>query len=172
MARQIGWALAALIVTGSVVGAADGVRGQTETGSPPQQKPNQQDNRRDAGHRGPWIWWKDKGAVGELKLTPEQSARIDEIFKKSMERARPLREEVQQLEVALDKTIRAATTDVREFAQQVDLIESKRAELNKMRTVMLYRMRLVLNADQNARFQAMVDRWEAERRKQDSDRRR
>jgi hypothetical protein len=41
-----------------------------------------------------------------------------------------------------------------------------------MRIVMLYRMRRVLNADQNARLQAMFDRNDAARKKQDDDRRR
>jgi hypothetical protein len=45
-----------------------------------------------------------------------------------------------------------------------------RAELNTLRTVMLYRMRRVLNSDQNAKVQAMWDRREAERRR-DGDKR-
>ena len=48
----------------------------------------------------------------------------------------------------------------------------KRAELNKLRVVMLYRMHRVLDAEQNTKFQAMIDRWEAERKKQDGDHRR
>jgi len=34
-----------------------------------------------------------------------------------------------------------------------------------MRVLMLYRMHRVLTPEQNARFQAMVDRWDAARKK-------
>jgi hypothetical protein len=37
---------------------------------------------------------------------------------------------------------------------------------------MLYRMRRVLNAEQNVKFQALFDRRDAERKKQDAERRR
>lgn len=108
--------------------------------------------------------------VAELGLSAEQSATIDQIFESAMEKARPLRDEVKRLEVELDHAMRANTAQVAVFARQVDKIENMRAELNKTRTVMLYRMRRVLSADQNAKFQAMHDRWEAGRKK-DADRR-
>jgi hypothetical protein len=76
------------------------------------------------------------------------------------------------MERDLNATIRASTTDVAVFTRQVQKIEARRAELNTMRIVMLYRMRRVLNADQNARLQAMFDRNDAARKKQDDDRRR
>ena len=166
MARQFRWALAALVIIGSAGAAA------SQAEYPPQQQSSpksSQDGRRDGEHRT--HWWKDQAVMAQLGLTAEQSARIDEIFQKTMEKARPLRAEVQQLETALEATIRAASVDVPTFAQQVDRIETKRAELNKSRTVMLYRMRRVLTPDQNAKFQAMWDRREAERRKQGGDRR-
>ena len=68
--------------------------------------------------------------------------------------------------------MKANTADVSVVAQQVDRVENKRAELNKLRVVMLYRMHRVLTPEQNAGFQAYMDRREAERKKQDGDRRR
>jgi Spy/CpxP family protein refolding chaperone len=164
MARQLGWALAALIVVGS---GAPGAAFQEE-----QQKPQAQPatERREGHDRGPW--WKAPKTVAELKLTPEQSAAIDAIFHQEIDKAKPLREELQQLEQALDRTMKANTAEVAVVAQQVDRIENMRAQLNKMRTLMLYRMRRLLNAEQNAKFQTMLDQREAERRKNDGDRRR
>lgn len=165
MARQLGWALASLIACGPV--------GSAEAGlfqSGPQQAPAPQEARRD-DRTGRWIWWKDKDAVIELGITPEQSAEIDRIFRQSIEKAKPLREEVMRLEKALSLTIKANTADVSVVEQQVDRVETRRAELNKLRVVMLYRMHKVLSVEQSAKFQAMVDRWETSRKKQGGDRR-
>ncbi|MEO6212667.1 MAG: Spy/CpxP family protein refolding chaperone [Vicinamibacterales bacterium] len=162
MARHTGWALAAFMLVGSAVEAvpdhasapqADQQRGQQKA----EQKPDQ--------HRGPWIWWKDDSARTELKLSAEQVAEIERIFQANMAKAKPLREEVNELEAALNQTMRANTAEISVVSQQVDKVESKRAELNKMRVLMLYRIHRVLSAEQNARFQAMVDRWESARKK-------
>ena len=168
MARHSRRVLAALVITAAAIVTAEArqVQSEPQQPAPQQQAPKPQHEQR----REPW--WKNAKDIAELSLTSQQSAKIDEIFQKAMEQARPLRMEVQNLEKNLDAIIREAKMDVGVFTLEVDKIEGKRAELNKMRTVMLYRMRRVLNAEQNAKFQIMVDRWEADRRRQDGDRRR
>ena len=168
MARHSRRLLAALVITAAAIVTAEARQGQSE----PQQLPPQQQAGKPQHEQRREPWWKNAKDIAELNLTPQQSAKIDEIFQKVMEQARPLRMEVQNLEKNLDAIIREAKMDVGVFTLEVDKIEGKRAELNKMRTVMLYRMRRVLNAEQNAKFQIMVDRWEADRRRQDGDRRR
>jgi Spy/CpxP family protein refolding chaperone len=117
-------------------------------------------------------WWKDESARAEIGFTAEQAAEIDRIFKAYIDKAKPLREEVNALEGALSATMKANMADVSVVEKQVDKVENKRAELNKLRVVMLYRMHRVLTPEQNARLQAYRDRREAERRKLDGDRRR
>jgi Spy/CpxP family protein refolding chaperone len=170
MTRHYRWALAAFVAFGAAAGTTESRPAQAQQQPPPreQQQSAQRDGRRD-NPRLPW--WKEPRMMAELGLSADQSATIDQIFESAMEKARPLRNEVKQLEVELDSAMRANTAQVAVFARQVDKIETKRAELNKTRTVMLYRMRRVLTAEQNARFQAMHDRWEAARKKQDTDRR-
>jgi Spy/CpxP family protein refolding chaperone len=166
MARHTRWALASVLLA-ALTAPLQGGTLQTEHPQAQQAK----DQRRDGNDRRPW--WKNPKDMAEIGLSADQSTEIDRIFHAEIAKMRPLRETVTGLERALDETMRANTADIDAFARQVNKIESKRAELNSMRTVMLYRMRRVLNADQNARFQAMLDRQrEAERRKQDSDRRR
>jgi Spy/CpxP family protein refolding chaperone len=166
MARHTRWALAAVLMAA----LAAPLQGRALQAEHPQVQ-QAKDTRRDGNDRRPW--WKNPKDMTEIGLTTEQSAEIDKIFHAEIAKMRPLREAVNNLERALDETMRANTADIDAFARQVSKIESKRAELNSMRTVMLYRMRRVLNADQNARFQAMLDRQrEAERRKQDAERRR
>ena len=183
MARQFRRALAALaaiLMVASVVTPLEAGRHQSETPPttvpqpPPVQQPQQtqqaRDGRRDGSHdRRPW--WKNPKDMGEIGLTADQSATIDGIWKAGIDKYLALRRTVNELERALDETIRANTADISAFERQVNRIESKRAELNSMRTVMLYRMRRVLNAEQNEKFQAMADRRDADRRKQDADRR-
>jgi len=165
MTRQLGWALAALIACGTA-GSAASAASQSD---PKQNPPPVQQARRDERGRL-WIWWKDKDAIREIGISPEQSAEIDRIFRTEIDTAKPLREEVMRLEKALSATIKANTAEVAVVEQQVEKVEKKRAELNKRRVVMLYRIHRVLSLEQNAKFQAMVDRWEASRKKQGGDR--
>lgn len=174
MARQMCWALAGLLMLGTASGAAAAV---CEQGSPQQgQKQAPRDDRRE--FREPfenhprYAWWKDEKAIAAAGFTAEQGAQIDRIFRETYERTRPLREEVMQLQKALNQTIEANVAEVGAFAKQVDKIEMKRAELNKLRLVMLYGMHRVLTPEQNTRLLAYFEKREAERRKQDGDRRR
>lgn len=164
MASHTRWA-AAMVLLAAMAAPLHGRAPQAE-----QPKPQVQQARDNRAHeRRPW--WKNPADMAEIGLTADQSAQIDGIFRAEIEKMKPLRETVNGLERALDEAMRANTADISAFARQVHKIESKRAELNTMRTVMLYRMRRVLTVDQNAKFQAMLDRREAERRRQDGDRR-
>lgn len=168
MARQIGWALLALFTVAAPARTAEpaGVnQGQLEQQQPPQV--DRKDDTNAPGHQR-MLWWKDEKARAEIGFTLEQAAEIDRIFKAAMDKAKPLREEVNNLEQALSQTMKANTADVSVVAQQVDNVENKRAELNKLRVVMLYRMHRVLTPEQNVRLQAYRDRREAERKKQDA----
>jgi|SRR5687767_624626 len=175
MFRQIGWALVAFSLVTAV--PADAAAQSPVSKPPAPDKQDKQDTtaRGDAkgspGH-GRTAWWKDEKARAEIGFTAEQATEIDRIFKSYIEKAKPLREEVNALEKGLSETMKANTADVSVVAQQVDKVEDKRAELNKLRVIMLYKMHRVLTPEQNVRLQAYMDRREAARKKQDGDRRR
>jgi Spy/CpxP family protein refolding chaperone len=170
MARQTRWAVAVVLLAALAV-PLHGRAAQTEQAEKAQPKVQQasRDTRRDGNDRRPW--WKNPRDMAEIGITAAQSKQIDDLFHAEIEKMKPLRETVNELERALDETMRANTADISAFSRQVQKIEGKRAELNTMRTVMLYRMRRVLDAEQNAKLLAMWDRQQAERRKQDGDRR-
>ena len=171
MARHSRRVLAAFVMAATAFLTVEAREVQSVKPQPPKQPESQErDNRKDQNHECR-PWWKEARCVAEIGITPEQSATIDAIFRTEIEKMKPLRESVNELERSLNETIRANTTDVVVFTRQVQKIEKMRAELNTMRTVMLYRMRRVLNSEQNAKFQTMWDRRESERRKQDPDRR-
>ena len=169
MASQIRWALLVLFVTSVVLQTAEAAASGQK--APQQQAQAERRDEKSSGHQRT-AWWKDEKARAEIGFTANQAAEIDRIFKEYIEKARPLREEVNTLEKGLSETMKANTADVSVVTQQVDKVENKRAELNKLRVVMLYRMHRVLTPEQNTRFQAYMDRREADRKKQDGDRRR
>lgn len=170
MARHFRGALiAALIASGTFAAAAER-RPQAELPPVQTERPDgRQEKRGSHDDRGPW--WKNPRYVGELGLTADQSSKIDKIFRIEVEKMKVIRAEINELERGVDATMRANTNDIAAFARQVEQVERKRAELNKARTVMLYRMRRVLNAAQHVKFQALHDR-DVARKKQDADRRR
>ena len=106
-------------------------------------------------------WWNDERFRTELGLTPEQSARLEEIFQKTQP---VLRQRMQALEAAEDEFDRLVEkgddSSVRDY---VGTVETARAELNKTRTVMLLRMRRSLTADQWAKFTALADQRDRQR---------
>jgi Spy/CpxP family protein refolding chaperone len=138
MARHIGWAFAALLFFGTAA-----------TAQPPQQQQSQPQpvSRPSDEHRK---WWMDGKMRAELGITDQQSAAVEAVWQQSLPRLRDLRDAV----------------DEPTIVAQLDRVESTRAELNKGRTLMLYRMNRVLTADQRAKLKAM---WE---REHGSDRRR
>jgi Spy/CpxP family protein refolding chaperone len=183
MASQHGWVIAAILVAAigspavARLHASDSGASQQQppTTVPPKQQSQEardgrKDGNRDDHSRRPW--WRNNKDMAEIGMTVDQSDAIDAIFHTEIEKMKPLRTTINEMERDLNATIRASTTDVAVFTRHVQKIEAKRAELNTMRIVMLYRMRQVLNADQNAKLQAMFDRNDAQRKKQDDDRRR
>ncbi|HSK10306.1 MAG TPA: Spy/CpxP family protein refolding chaperone [Vicinamibacterales bacterium] len=108
-------------------------------------------------------WWKDEKSKAELKLTEEQADRIDAIFKDSWHGMRSSYEELGKREEQLSALVSAADTTEADVIRQVEQVEAVRGELNKVRTVMLYRMHRILTPDQRGKLDEM-------RRQRDRDR--
>lgn len=137
---------------------------QDHAGKPREERPSE------GRQRDRWKWWLYDRE--ELGITDKQSAEIDKIFEETVPGQRAKREEIERLEPVLAKLTKEATADVATIAQQVDRIETLRAEMNKTRTIMLYRINLLLNPEQRAKVKALYDKRDAERRRNDSSRRR
>jgi Spy/CpxP family protein refolding chaperone len=161
MARQMGFALAIVLSLAAVAG----VRAQSEQ-QPPSTQTTAKPGQKPEGHRGP-PWWKDEKFRAEVGFSLEQAAEIDKIHIDYLQKAVPLRGEVNDLDKTLEKMIKARDTDLAVFTHTVEKVEARRAELNKLRTVMLYRISRVLTPEQNARFRPAYERRDAERKKTD-----
>jgi Spy/CpxP family protein refolding chaperone len=115
-------------------------------------------------------WWQSEQFQKDLGLTPDQVARIDAIFQATLPELRQRKDELDVLETRLSRLIEMDTDEV-VIARHVDKTEAARGTLNKMRTLMLLRMRQVLRPDQRVRFKALHERWDRDRQKLDPNRR-
>lgn len=116
-------------------------------------------------------FWQDPKLRQEIGITDAQSVQIEAVFSSSIQGLRDARKDLDALEAILSRTIQENTADVFTVSQQVDKVEAARSAYNKLRTVMLYRMNLVLNPDQRLKVKAMNDRYEEQRRKEEEARR-
>lgn len=141
-----------------------------ERAAPRQTEPSQQQTT-PAGDakRAPevrrWMWWRVPATKAEIGITDQQATEIDQIFQAAMPTLRTAKEELDKLDAEVAQVIKGATADDGTVSRLVGRAEHARARLTITRTVMYYRMRLILSADQRARLNAMIERWEAERRK-------
>lgn len=158
MARQLSWALAALVLIPAFNVSADACDRSSEAVYAQQSgpKPGGQDRR-------PPRWWADEPERSELGITDQQSAAIEQIWQKSFPRLKELRERLDQLEATMSQMIRDAADEAAVMAH-VDTVESTRTEANKARVLMLYRMNRVLTPDQRIKLKALRDKRESSRR--------
>ena len=105
-----------------------------------------------AAQRGKW--WHDERFRKELGLTAEQSARLEEIFQGHQATLRQRMQELDRAEEAFDRVVEKGADAA--VMDQVEIVESARAEVNKARTMMLLKMRRSLTADQWAKFTALA----------------
>jgi Spy/CpxP family protein refolding chaperone len=157
MARYFAWVLAALLVLPAFGGAAQqqaSGRGADDKkpGSPPR-------------------WWVEPKMRAELGITDQQSAAVEQVWQTSIPKLRELRQRLDTMESTLSDMIRDATDEGSVLAQ-IEKTESVRAEANKTRTLMLYRMNRVLTPDQRVKLKVLWDRIEAQRRATAPDHRR
>ncbi len=137
-------------------------------------KPESSDSKRDAAQQddGPprWKWWLHADTRKELRLTDAQSKKINEVWESTAPKLREKWHELEKLEEALAKTIKENTADVTTVTQQVERVEKLRAENNSTRTVMIYRMHLLLQPDQRIKVDEMRARADEERKRQNQGR--
>jgi Spy/CpxP family protein refolding chaperone len=109
-------------------------------------------------------WWRDAQFQKDLSLTVEQSTRIDTVFQSTISLLRQKKVELDQQEAELSRLI-AGNADEGVVIRQVDKVEAIRANLNKMRTLMLLRMRQVLSPEQRVQLNKLHEQWEKDHRR-------
>jgi Spy/CpxP family protein refolding chaperone len=106
-------------------------------------------------------WWHKEHYRQELGLTAEQSRRLEEIFQAAAPTLRAQMKALDKAEAEFEALVERGGDNA--VMEQVNHVETARAELNKSRTMMLLRMRRVLTTDQWAKFTALHQAAERER---------
>lgn len=165
MARQIAWLLALILTCPSALAAGQrDAQGRTAAGAAKDGKGGTADNKPPNDR---WKWWLYDRA--ELGITDRQSNEINEVFETTIPKLRQAREELDRADDELSRTAKAHQADLATISQLVDRVESARSKHAKMRVLMLYRMHLLLSADQRAKLEVLRARRDAERRSREPD---
>ena len=166
MARQTAWLLALILACAPAVAASADKRlrqGRDERAQGPgkdsRDKPQQASNRPSDDR---WKWWLYDRV--ELGITDKQSTEINQVWESTIPKLREARHEQDRAEDELSRTIKEHKADVATISMLVDRVESARSQHTKMRVIMLYRIDLLLSADQRAKVEALRARRDAERR--------
>ena len=114
-------------------------------------------------------WWQTERFQKELKLTSDQITRIEGIFQTSEPLLRAQKQAVDRREEKLSKVISDPKSDEAAVLQATDRLELARNELTRTRTLMLFRIRRVLDDGQLTKLNQLHDHdrgKERERKKQ------
>lgn len=152
--RVLVWLLTALVLLPAVDATAAALFPSTDRTQPTRQ----------GQEHGRHKWWQDERFKAELGLTAQQAQEVEQIFQSALPRLRTGKQQLDQLEADLSKMIKDRSADEHTVAQQIERVEAARADLNKARTLMQYRMHRVLSADQNVKLHAIFDRERKDRK--------
>jgi Spy/CpxP family protein refolding chaperone len=109
-------------------------------------------------------WWIDQKLRADLGITDQQSVAVEAVWQKTLPALRDARVRLDQLEDALSAMTQRDGSDEAAVIAQIERVENTRAEANKSRTLMIYRMNKILTAEQRAKVKATYDRPEPPRR--------
>ena len=168
MGRQIAWVLALLILCAPGATSAAHLEQQARPAAQTPAAKDSKDNKdkpqngRTPGDRERWKWWLYDRV--ELGINDQQSAAINQIFESTIPKLRETRQELDRAEEELSRTIKEHKADLAVVSGQLDRVESARSQYNKTRVLMLYRMHLLLSADQRVKLEAIRARNDQGRR--------
>jgi Spy/CpxP family protein refolding chaperone len=106
-----------------------------------------------------FAWWRDAQFQRDLALSADQTARIEAVFQAAISQLRQKKQDLDQQEDELSRMI-SSNADETLVTRQVDKVETIRAGMNKMRTLMLLHERQVLTPDQRAKLYKLHEQWE------------
>ncbi len=158
-ASVIGGVLLALAVlnTGSLAGSVQ----RAESGRNQGQQSGRRSGNQSRGPNDPKVrlpFWKDPAVIKEIRLTAEQAKQIDKLWNDRLKEMLGRVEEMHKQEDEFKRLVMGRTVSPDVVALQADRVEAQRTLLYKSRAVMLYRMSLVLTADQHKGMKTIWDR--------------
>ena len=112
-------------------------------------------------------WWQADRFQKELALSAEQITRIEGIYQNAQPLLRAQKEAFDRREEKLSKVIADPKSDEAAVIQATERLELARNEMSRTRTLMLFRIRRVLNDDQLLKLNKMHEHDRAEREKRE-----
>lgn len=106
-------------------------------------------------------WWQSEEYKRELKLTPEQSKKLEDVWQAAVPTLKSLKKALDQAESEFERLLERG--DDGSVMDQVERVEAARAELSKAHTMMLLKMKKMLTPEQWAKFNAMHQSADRER---------
>jgi Spy/CpxP family protein refolding chaperone len=103
-------------------------------------------------------WWTVEKYRQELKLTADQTAKIDRIFQTSMERMKAQKDDFDRAQGDFSQLMKKTTAGERELLSAADSLELARYKVSSERTSMLVRIHSVLTPEQRLVLQAIFKR--------------
>jgi Spy/CpxP family protein refolding chaperone len=100
----------------------------------------------------------------EIGLTDAQAVKIDALYEHRVKDVDPFVQEFLKQKDELDRLVRERVVDVPTIQLQFGRMETAWAKLRESRTVMLYRIYLLLTPDQYKKLQAIQERENRGRR--------
>ena len=107
--------------------------------------------------RRPQRWWQSTEVRALLELSDDQSERLDKIYRRTLPKQRESMRRLNAEERTLSLLISDMNVEEIDVTRQVDRLEAARSELNKTRTLMVFRMYRVLTERQHARLKAWME---------------
>jgi Spy/CpxP family protein refolding chaperone len=105
-----------------------------------------------------FAWWRDADFQRDLGLNTDQVSKIEALFQATVPTLRAKKTDLDQQEDQLSRLV-GANSDEALVTKQVDRVEAIRADMNKMRTLMLLHMRQVLTPEQRVKLNRRYEQW-------------
>ena len=115
-------------------------------------------------------WWQREEIRTEIGLRKDQAAKIDEVYQAMMPRLRTSAEDRMKAEEQLAKLFSSITATEDDVVRQLNQVQAARNEVDRQRTLMLFRINRLLTPDQRTKLRAIYDRMDRERREGSSGR--
>jgi len=168
MARPLYWAFAGLLLAAPAGATAAGIcdpaqQQQKPAGQPPTGRADNPGRGERDGRGERKFWWIDPKMRADLSISDQQSASVEQIWQKSRPALGEAREKLDKMDKVLSQMIADGVDEAKVFAQ-IELVENTRADANKRRTLMIYRMNKVLTPEQRAKVRAMYEQNDPQHR--------
>lgn len=113
-------------------------------------------------HAQSFKWWQNDRFQRELAMSPEQIARIEDIYQSAGPAMRTRKAALDRLQSDLSKLVADGRAEESTADDLIAKVEAARAELGHTRGVMLYRIRRILTSDQHVKLKVLFAEHERE----------